>query len=277
MSPLTSLAVYAVLALAGHAAAATNKSGKLRVTGVGRSDIGTTLTQLTMGIQRSSTCDITLPPDQCSALEIQDKINAVTRPLISYLSGLEGVKSVQADGLNIEQQNERRPISIDNTDCAPCIDTSDNDREVSRENVYRTVLTGYTAESTIVAVVPSSAIGEIIDQSLQFGVNDVYDVSFFVDANTLNEAKYKAIASATTNAVNQASAALGVYDEMILYTNLAEIPFDRDYGFDEVPYTEGPALIGDDAVLQTVVDGKLIGGIRTIEYKVKLDLVTSSF
>ena len=123
---------------------------------------------------------------------------------------------------------------------------------------------GFTASNTVGFRVPNEEAGEIIDEAVNDGANQIQNISFIAEDAALDAARQEALRQATADAQTQANTVLnalnlGAEEIVSIQINGANRP---------MPLPRGAALASADSEVNTPV----VGGEQTVQARVTLTI-----
>lgn len=143
----------------------------LTVTGVGRENIPTTLTQVTLGVEAQAK----------TAQAVQQEIARRSAMVVALLRS-RNVERLETTGINL----------------SPDYSYANN----------RQQLIGYRGSNTVSFRIPTDRAGNLLDEAVQAGASNINGISFVASDLAIAEARQRALKQATLDAQNQAKAVL---------------------------------------------------------------------
>ncbi len=204
----------------------------LTVTGQGKEQIQTTLTQVQLGVEAQGK----------TAQEVQQAVAKRSTAVVNLLKS-RSVEKLQTTGINLNPN-----YSYDNG---------------------RQTLIGYQASNTVSFRLPTEKIGSLLDDAVQAGASKIDSVSFTASDSAIATAQKAALQKATQEAQAQANAvfsSLGLTAKGIasIQINGAQPPQPMPVA----PFSASTKLQGEAAMDSTPV----IGGEQTVDASVTLQI-----
>ena len=125
---------------------------------------------------------------------------------------------------------------------------------------------GFTGSNTVSFQVPNEEAGELIDDAVNAGANQIQNISFVAEDAALDAARQEALRKATTDAQTQANTVLSALN--LGAEEIVNIQIDGANRPMPVPLPRGAALANAESDVSTPV----VGGEQTVQARVTLQI-----
>jgi uncharacterized protein YggE len=201
----------------------------LTVTGQGSEDVATSLTRVDLGVQAQGS----------TAAAVQQEVARRSAAVVELLQA-NNVEKLHTTGIQLQ----------------PRYDYSNN----------RTEIVGYMGSNTVSFQMPTERIGNLLDQAIETGANQINQISFIANEGAIATARQTALEEATEDAQRQANAVLrtlnlGAQEVVGIQINGAQGPIP-------IPL---PAQARLEAVAADVTT-PVVGGEQTVNASVTLQI-----